>query len=191
MGRAASVPFSRRHHAHKKVHWTDCATHGCPDFGVDQTSRAAPPSHRSRAGENHQMVVVIVVAAGLFIVGAPAPVLTYVRKERRPARRWLSDAVLRFSAARGAPLRGVQASVGRLSGIRCLACTGRLDGQFKPGAGLVGEAGRAGYILCVYIYCEGRRRGGRRRTVSFSLPPVFLSRREGKREGGEKKKEIR
>ena len=58
------------------------------------------------------MVVVIVVAAGLFIVGAPAPVLTYVRKERRPARRWLSDAVLRFSAARGAPLRGVQASGG-------------------------------------------------------------------------------
>ena len=64
------------------------------------------------------MVVVIVVAAGLFIVGAPAPVLTYVRKECRPARRWLSDAVLHFSAAGDAPLRGVQASVGRLSGTR-------------------------------------------------------------------------
>ena len=78
------------------------------------------------------MVVVIVVTAGLSIVGAPAPVLTYVRKERRSARRWLSDAVLRFSAARGVPLRGVQASVGRLSGTRCLACTGRM-GRSSPG----------------------------------------------------------
>jgi hypothetical protein len=64
------------------------------------------------------MVVVFVVAAGLLIVGAPAAVLTYVRKERGPARRWLSDAVLHFSAAGDAPLRGVQASVGRLSGAR-------------------------------------------------------------------------
>ena len=134
------------------------------------------------------MVVVIVVAAGLFIVGAPAPVLTYVRKERRSARRWLSDAVLRFSAARGVPLRGVQASVGRLSGTRCLACTGRM-GRSSPGrAWWVKLGALAIYYVYIYIVRVGGGVVAAGLYHSLSLPFSSPGGRGKEKEGRRKKR---